>query len=72
MRLYCVMIKDKDDKIIDVIHITSDCDKNVHIRMDKFLNGCKKYDLEGYDSYSFFNVWQVDDYYVKMNYFDID
>lgn len=60
MKLYCVKFKDVDYNIIDVTHIFANDNKEVHTRLNGFLEVCKKYNLHEYHSYAFFEVQVVD------------
>jgi hypothetical protein len=66
MKLYCVEFTNNNDTIIDVQHILANNNKEVHKRLDDFIEECKKYKLEDYHSYRFFEVNMVDGFRVVL------
>lgn len=64
MKLYCVKIL-TNNIVVDVLHLVSKDNKEVHKRMDKFLEGCKEYDIE-YNGYSFSEIKTVDDFTIEV------
>lgn len=57
----------KNEKIVDVFHIVDKNNKNVHIRLDKTLEQCNTYGINDYDSYSFYEVEDVDGFCINVD-----
>ena len=64
MKLYCVKIL-SDTTIIDIQHIIAVDNKEVHERMDRFLEEYKEYKIEG-DGYSFSEIHEVEEFNIKV------
>ena len=66
IKLYCVSFKDGDE-ITDVTHVVASNNKEVHARLDKTLEECAFYSIKEYNTYSFFEVGEVDGFTVNIN-----
>lgn len=58
--------KNANENIIDVIHMFANDNKQIHERLDNFLDRCKEYKLEEYCSYNFFEVNFVDGLHLDL------
>lgn len=66
IKLYCYKLQD-GDKITDVHHMLAKDAKEVHVRLDKTIQQCIECGLKEYNSYSFFEVSEVDGFSIKIN-----
>lgn len=61
IKLYCAKFRNKSDEVIDIVHMLGNNNKEIRYRLDKTLEKCSFYGVEEYNSYSFFEVSEVDD-----------
>ena len=66
MTLYCYRFYNKDEHVVDVGHIVAKDNESARWRLERTLRECKTYGLADYNSYSFFEVNDIEEYDVEL------